>query len=330
MKLTRLISVIIALAMVGSLVACSGAPAPSNSSQPVEAKGGNYIMATGGTSGTYYPLGGAMAQIIAKYVPNTNVTPNATGASKENIRLVSSGDADIAIVQNDVLDYASKGIEIFNGEKVSGLTVLATLYPEVCQVVVGADSGINSIADLKGKRVSVGDAGSGVEANAKQILEIYGLKFEDLNASRLSFKESASAFQDKQIDAFFVTSGVPNTAIQEVSLQNKVKVLSLEADKLKALMEKYPYYTQFVIPKDVYKTEQDATTVAIKATLIVREKLSEAEVYNMTKALFEHLDELGNAHSKGKEMSLQSSVQGVSVKFHPGAEKYFKEKGAIK
>ncbi len=196
MKLFRLISVIIALALVFTLGACSGAPASSNDNQPAEAKGGNYIMATGGTSGTYYPLGGAMAQIIAKYVPNTNVTPNATGASKENIRLVSSGDADIAIVQNDVLDYASKGIEIFNGEKVSGLTVLATLYPEVCQVVVGADSGINTIADLKGKRVSVGDAGSGVEANAKQILEIYGLKFEDVNASRLSFKESASAFQD--------------------------------------------------------------------------------------------------------------------------------------
>ncbi len=123
---------------------------------------------------------------------------------------------------------------------------------------------------------------------------------------------------------------MPNTAIQEVSLQNKIKVLSLEEDKVKALIDKYPYYTKFMIPKDVYKTEQDSTTVAIKATLIVREKLSEEEVYNMTKALFEHLDELGNAHSKGKEMSLASSVQGVSVKFHPGAEKYFKEKGAIK
>lgn len=287
---------------------------------------GKYVLATGGTSGTYYPFGGAIAQVINAHADNTNITATSTGASIENIRLISSGEADLAIVQNDVLDYAVSGTELFT-EKTSGLAAIATLYPEIIQIVVGKDSDIKSVADLKGKKVSVGDVGSGVEANAKQILELYGMTFDDIKAQHLSFKESASTFQDGQIDAFFVTAGIPNTAIVELSLTKPVKLLGFEADKMTEIIAKHPFYTSFEIPADVYKTDAPTNTIAIKATLIASDKLSEDSVYQMTKALFENLPELGEAHAKGKEVSLEAAISGISTTIHPGAMKYFKEKG---
>ncbi|MGE4284113.1 MAG: TAXI family TRAP transporter solute-binding subunit [Clostridia bacterium] len=295
----------------------------------------NLILATGGTSGTYYPFGGAMAQIFNTKVENMNVTAQATGASKENLRLVGKGEADLAIVQNDVMDYAFTGTELFNlegeNEKIEGFRTLATLYPEVVQIVVSPDSGINSVADMKGKRISVGDAGSGVEANAKQVLEAYGLTFDDLKVTRLSFKESANAYKDKQLDGFFVTAGVPNTAIQEITALQDVKVLSIDDASAAKLAEKYPFYTQYTISKDIYKgMTEDAKTVAVKATLIVRKDLKDDVVYDLTKSLFENKEELGNAHAKGKELDINDAIKGVSVPLHPGAEKYYKEKGVVK
>lgn len=291
----------------------------------------NLIIATGGTSGTYYPFGGAMAQIWNTHIPGMNVTAQATGASKENIRLVGSGEAEIAIVQNDVMDYAMKGIELFSGEKVETFSTMATLYPEIVQIVVARDSNIKSVADFRGRSISVGDAGSGVEANAKQILEAYGMSFSDVGAKRLSFKESAAALKDKQIEAFFVTAGSPNPAIQEIATIGGVRLLSLDGPEMAKLMDTYKFYTSFTIPQDTYNgMTEDAKTVAVKATLIVKKDLSENVVYDLTRALFDQQSSLAQAHAKGRELSLQEGVQGVSVPFHPGAEKYFREKGSIK
>jgi TRAP transporter TAXI family solute receptor len=291
----------------------------------------NLIIATGGTSGTYYPFGGAMAQIWNTNIKGMNVTAQSTGASKENIRLVGKAEAELAIVQNDVMDYASKGIELFNGEKVETFRTIATLYPEIVQIVVNPDSGIDSVADMKGKRISVGDAGSGVEANAKQVLEAFGLSFDDVKAVRLSFKESGSAFKDKQIDGFFVTAGIPNSAIQEIATLGKVKLLSIDSATMKKLMDTYKFYTPFTVSKDTYNgMPTDAVTLAVKATLIVNSKLSDATVYNLTKSLFEQQPALAQAHAKGKVLSINDAVQGVSVPFHAGAEKYYKEKGVLK
>jgi TRAP transporter TAXI family solute receptor len=291
----------------------------------------NLIMATGGTSGTYYSFGGAICQIFNTKLENMNVTAQSTGASKENIRLVGSKEAELAIVQNDVMDYAYEGIELFEGEKVQNIRTVAVLYPEIIQIVVSPDSGINSVADMKGKRISVGDAGSGVEANARQILAAYGMTFNDIQASHLSFSESASAFKDKQLDGFFVTAGSPNPAIQEITAMQAVKILSIDDATADKLIEKYPFYTKYTIAKDTYKDMgDDANTLAVMATLIAGSELSEDTVYNLTKALFENQAELGNAHAKGKEMSLEGAVNGVSVPFHPGAEKYYKEKGILK
>lgn len=290
----------------------------------------DYILATGGTSGTYYPFGGAIANIWNTKVENMNVTAQATGASAENLRLINKGDAEYAIVQNDVMDYAYNGTDLFSGEKLANIMTIGTLYPEVVQIAVSKDSGIKSIADFKGKRISVGDAGSGVEFNAKQILEGYGLTFDDIKKSNLSFKESAEAIQNGTLDGCFITAGVPNSALQELAFTAGLILIPVDGAAADAICAKYGYYTQTTIPAGTYKgTDTDTAALAIKATLAVNAKLDEATVYEMTKALFENLTELGNAHAKGKEVSKEAAVTGVSVPFHPGAAKYFKEIGLM-
>ena len=288
----------------------------------------DYILATGGTGGTYYPFGGAIANIWNTKVENMNVTAQATGASAENLRLINKGEAEYAIVQNDVMDYAYNGTDLFAGEKLANIMTIGTLYPEVVQIAVSKDSGIKSVADFKGKRISVGDAGSGVEFNAKQIMEGYGLTFDDIKKSNLSFKESAEGIQNGTLDGCFVTAGVPNAALQELAFTAGLTLVPVDGEAAKKICEKYGYYTQTTIPGGTYKgTDDDTPALAIKATLAVSSKLDEQTVYQMTKALFENLDELATAHAKGKEVSAKAAVTGVSVPFHPGAKKYFKEIG---
>ena len=290
----------------------------------------NYILATGGTSGTYYPFGGAIANIWNTKIENMNVTAQATGASAENLRLISNGDAEYAIVQNDVMDYAYKGSDMFAGQKLQNLASVGTLYPEVVQIAASKSSGIKSVADLRGKRVSIGDAGSGVEFNAKQILEGYGITFDDIKKNNLSFKESAEGIQNGTLDACFITAGVPNSALQELAFTAGLVLIPVTGEEASAICSKYSFYTKTVIPGGTYKgTDEDTEALAIKATLAVSASLDENTVYEMTKALFENLEELGAAHAKGKEVSAEGAVSGISVPFHPGAAKYFKEIGVL-
>ena len=288
----------------------------------------DYILATGGTGGTYYPFGGAIANIWNTKIENMNVTAQATGASAENLRLINKGEAEYAIVQNDVMDYAYNGTDLFEGEKLENIMTIGTLYPEIVQIAVSKDSGIKSVADFKGKRISVGDAGSGVEFNAKQIMEGYGLTFDDIKKSNLSFKESAEGIQNGTLDGCFITAAVPNAALQELAFTAGLILIPIEKDAADAIGEKYEYYTLTTIPGRTYKaTDSDTQALAIKATLAVNAKLDEEIVYEMTKALFENLSDLATAHAKGKEVSAQSAVTGVSVPLHPGAKKYFSELG---
>lgn len=290
----------------------------------------DYIIATGGTSGTYYPFGGAIANIWNTKVENMNVTAQATGASAENLRLINKGEAEFAIVQNDVMDYAYNGTDLFAGEKLSNIMTIGTLYPEVVQIAVSEKSGIKSVADFKGKRISVGDAGSGVEFNAKQIMEGYGLSFADIKKNNLSFKESAEAIQNGTLDGCFITAGVPNSALQELAFTAGLVLVPVSGNEADSIVGKYNFYTTTTIPGGTYKgTDTDTAALAIKATLAVNAKLDEETVYQMTKALFENLDELGRAHAKGKEVSAAAAVTGVSVPFHPGAVKYYKEIGLM-
>lgn len=308
-----------------SLVACGGGDSSSGNELT---NNGDYVFATGGTSGTYYPLGGAIANIENTMNKDIgfNVTVNSTGASKENIMLISKKEADFAIVQNDVTDYATNGEVLFDSP-VEGIATVASIYPEVVQVVVAADSGINTISDLAGKRVSIGDAGSGVEANALQVLSAYGLTTDDISVNRLSFKESGNAFKDGAIDAFFVTAGVPNTAVSELAVTRALKLVDISGSEADSLIADYPFYTKIVIPKDMYGTEKDIETVGVRAIIICRSDLNEEEVYLFTKAIYDNLGSLSSAHAKGKEFKLEEAADGVTVSLHPGAAKYYKEAG---
>ena len=290
----------------------------------------NLTFATGGTSGTYYPYGMVLAKTFNSKIPNLYVTVQTSGATTENIKLVSEKKADLAIVQNDVLSYAYDGVRSFKDKPVKGLTTIATLYMEVVQIVVSPASKINSIASMKGKKISVGDAGSGVEANAAQILATANLTFDDLTITHLSFKDSGAAFQNGTIDGFFVTSGIPNVAIQEITETKPLKIIPLRLQEISQLLTDYSFYIPYTMQKDTYKgITEDVATIAVKATLIAHEDLDEKLVYNITKTLFENRDGIANSFEKGKELDLRDAVKGISVPLHPGAKKFYQEKGTL-
>jgi TRAP transporter TAXI family solute receptor len=288
------------------------------------------ILATGGTAGTYYPFGGAMAKIWNSKIPGMNVTAQSTGASAENVRLINKKEVELALVQSDTIDFAYHAKEAFK-EPLRKMNAIAVLYPEVIQIVVRGDGPVKAFTDLKGLKVGVGAPGSGTEANFRQLLDVYGMKKEDVRAQYLSFSESAEQFKDKHIDAFIVTAGIPNAAIMDVAVMQNIRILSLPDDKIAQITKKYPFLSPMVIPANTYKNQtSEVKTIAVAAVLIASSDLKEEIVYKLTKALFENQAELASAHAKGKELNLQRAVTGVSIPFHPGAVKYYKEKGAMK
>ncbi|MEI0796834.1 TAXI family TRAP transporter solute-binding subunit [Brachyspira intermedia] len=288
----------------------------------------NYIFATGGTSGTYYSFGGSIASIWNANIEGMNITAQSTGASAENLRLLNRHEADLAFVQNDVMDYAYNGTDIFAGEVLTNFSAVLTLYPEIVQIAATKESGIKTIADMKGKRISVGDAGSGVEFNAKQILEAYGLTFNDINKSNLSFKESSDGLQNGTLDACFIVAGIPNAALQELSLSKDIVLVSLDKIQLDEIINKYKYYTEVTIPANTYNNvTTDTTAIAVKATIAVNNNIPEDVVYNLVKTLFDKKADLATAHAKGEELNIEEAYKGISIPFHPGALKYYKELG---
>ncbi|NLG85931.1 MAG: TAXI family TRAP transporter solute-binding subunit [Firmicutes bacterium] len=316
-----------AMFLVLVLVAgCGPKPAPEGEKkeEPTEKKFVN--IATGGTAGTYFPLGGAIADILNKNIDGVNASAQSTGASVANINMLKDGSVEMAFVQNDITYYAATGTEMFQDKKVDGLRGIATLYPETVQIVTLAKTGIKDIADMKGKRVAVGAAGSGTEANARQILEAYGITYQDITVQYLSFAEAASNLKDGNVDAAFVTAGFPTAAIQDIAAQHDVVLLPVDEDIADKLIEKYPFYTKVIIPKDTYpKQAEDVNAVAVMAMLVVTDDMDEQLAYDITKAIYSNLDRLQTAHAVGKMITKEKALDGMSVELHPGAEKYFKE-----
>jgi TRAP transporter TAXI family solute receptor len=259
-----------------------------------------------------------------------NMTAQATGASAENVRLVNRGEAELAIVQSDTVDFAFNAKEAFK-EKLTKMAALAVLYPEVIQVVVRGDGKIDNFSHLKGMKIGVGAPGSGTEANFRQLSDIHGLKKEDVKAQYLSFSESAEQFKDKHIDAFIVTAGIPNAAIMDIGTQHSIRIINIADDKAALIVKKYPFLSTFTVPANTYKNQTSPVkTLAVNAVLIIRTDIKEDVAYSIVKALFENQSELAASHAKGKELNLKTASSGVSIPFHPGAVKYYKEKGLMK
>ena len=281
---------------------------------------------TGGTAGTYYPLGGALAEIWNNNIKGVNATAESTGASVANINMMQKGDIEVATVQNDTAYYGENGVELFK-EKIPAIRGLACLYSEPIQCITTNDN-IKTIADLKGKNVGIGAIGSGTYCNAIQILEAAGLKEGDYKPQYLSFAESANGLRDGQVDAAFVVAGAPTSAVVDLATQKNVRVVEVGGDVAKTLKEKYPYYTDYVIKGGTYSTQKtDANTVTVKCMLIVSDKLSEDLVYQMLTTMYGNLDRIKAAHSVGAFITPETGLQGMSIALHPGAKKFFDEKG---
>ncbi len=311
----KLLAFLLGIMVMATMIAGCGGGDKKDDKKPAAQKFIN--IATGGTSGTYFPLGGALADILNKNIPGTNASAQSTGASVANVNLLSQGKVEIAFIQNDIAYYAANGTEMFKGKQVA----------ETVQIVTLKKSGIKSVADFKGKRIAVGAAGSGTEANARQIMEAYGIKYDDIKVQYLSFGEAASALKDGNVDAAFVTAGHPTAAIQDIATQNDVVLVPVEADKADALIKQYPFYTKLVIKAGTYpKQDADVTAVAVKCMLAVTDKMDADTAYAIAKALYGNLDRMKSAHSAANAISKETAKDGMSIKLNPGAEKFFNEK----
>jgi TRAP transporter TAXI family solute receptor len=285
-------------------------------------------MGTGGTAGTYYPYGGAISQLVSDKTGLVSITVQATGAAIENIRLLDLGDIEIALVQNDSAHYAYNGIEVFNEGKITSFKAIARLYPEVIHVVTGANSGIKTMEDFKGKKISVGAPGSGNETNARQILGVLGIDYKEFTPLFLSYAETASNFKDRQVDAFMYTTGAPNPSLMDIGALQKLQFIPIEGETRDKIMEAYPFFAKYTFAPNTYNgIDEPLETVAVQSILVIREDIPEDIVYAMTKALFENKEELVIAHAKGKELDINSAKDGITIPFHPGAEKYYSEVG---
>ena len=309
----KIISVLLVLTLALALAACGGAS--------------KMTMGTGSTSGTYYAYGGALSNQI-KTAAGIDVNVVSTDGSKANILGIHAGNYQLATVQSDVMAYAYAGTRSFEKEgKLDSFRVIGGLYAEAVQLVT-MDPSIKSVADLKGKKVSIGAAGSGVYFNAIDILAAAGLTEADIIPQYQSFGDSADALKDGKIDAAFIVAGAPTPAITELCLAATATLVPIDGDIAAKLMADSPYYTTYTIPAGTYNGQTaDVTTVTVKATLIVSTSASEEDVYNITKAIFDNIDAIG--HAKRAELSVENATTGMTAPFHKGAAKYFAEKGIV-
>jgi TRAP transporter TAXI family solute receptor len=287
-------------------------------------------IATGGTGGVYYPLGGGMANIISKYIPYTEATAEVTTASVDNCRLVGAGKAELALIMADTGWDAYQGRAQFK-EKVP-LRTAAVLYPNNMHIVTLEGKGIEKVTDLKGKRVSTGAPGSGTEVMALRVIEAFGLDpTKDMARDKLGVSESAGALKDRKIDAFFWVGGLPTAAITDLGATPGIKMKLIgHVDALLKMRETYgPIYVKGVIPAKTYPGQTaDVPITVVWNLLICHENMGGDIAYNIVKTIFDHKPELITVHSEAKNITLEPQAAGGSpIPFHPGAIRYFAEKG---
>jgi hypothetical protein len=344
----KIVSLVLAAVMMLALVACGGgstpapaepAPAPAESSTPAPAEpapapapapSGEKVkitLATGGTSGTYYAVGGVLGTVLGPKLTLSDLSVESTGASKANVNMITDGEAQMAILQSDVINYAHNGTNTFEGEVEDNALWIAGIYNETVQIL--AKPGIKNVADLKGKTVCVGDVGSGTEVNAWQVLSAAGLTKDDINAVNGSFQDGVDQLKDGKIDAAFTVAGAPTTAIVDYATTNELNLVSLSDSELAAIRSQYPFLVQDNLAAGTYTGQTDEVVcVAVQAALVASKDLSEDVVYEFTKAMFENQADLEAGHAKFGFLDPKVASVGT-VPLHPGAEKYYKEIGVL-
>lgn len=269
------------------------------------------------------------ADIASEGEENPVIEVKTTAGSKANIRLLSEDYIQLAVVQNDMANNAYYAVENFKDkDKYQGYGAVAGLYIEACQIVVREDSGIRSIDDLQGKKISVGEEESGTELNATQILDAYGLSNKLVEKVNLNYADAAKDLEDGKIDAFFCTAGTQTTVIEELARQCDIRLLNIDDNGIEKLLNSYDSYTECIIPKGTYKgQDEDVKTVGVKALLLASNKLSADSVKELTAMLFENKEKLQYTLPVDFSMDEKSSVEGVTIPFHKGAASYYKDKG---
>ena len=286
-------------------------------------------VATASMGGAFYPIGNGIAEVVNKYVPGLKVTAEVTGGSTENPRLVGSGQSDIGICNANHAYEAREGLPPF--QQKFDVAAIGALHGSVLHIVTIEKTGVRTVSDLKGKRIGAGPAGGGSVPIMKAVLSVFDdIKFEDLKCNYVSYSDGVTSLKDGNAAAALVAAGVPAAAVMELGVTEKVKFVSIPDDKLEAVVKKYPYYNIIRIPASLYKTDKDEKVVGVSNLLIVNSKMDEKTAYDITKALYSHLDELAAYHASIKEVKLEHAANVAGVPLHPGAVKFFKEKGLIK
>ncbi|WP_207890520.1 TAXI family TRAP transporter solute-binding subunit [Rubrobacter taiwanensis] len=283
-------------------------------------------IATGGQSGNYYPIGGSLASLYEDELGATT-TVEATGASVDNINLLDEGRAEMALVQADAASQAYAGEGPFE-EPVDSFSAVASLYPQYVQVITIAGSGVETMEDLAGKRVSVGAPNSGVELNARAVTGAFGLSYEDFSPQYLSYSETIDGMRNGNIDAGFFTSGIPNPSVTDLSTTDEVRVVPLEGEGVQNLLNDYDYYSEAIIPAGTYEDqEEDVPTVTFANLLVVSNELDEDTVYELTRTMWENIERIQQTNAAAREITLETAQDGIPIELHPGAERYYSEQG---
>lgn len=286
-------------------------------------------IATGGTGGVYYPMGGGLAEIINNHIDGYSATAEVTGASVENMGLIATGDADLAIALADTVAQAYGGTGRFEGNALGMVRGLASLYANMVQIVTLEGSDIHSLADLRGHRVSVGAPGSGTEVNAQQILNANGITYDDIEEQRLNFNETADALANGDIDAGFWSVGAPTSSILNLATTQSIRMIPLTPAEMDAAIGANPIFARTTLPGGVYAGVDEAVpVVGVPNVLVASSEMDDDLAYQITRAMFEHIDELRAVHPAANQTTVEFTLDATPVPLHPGAIRYFEEIGA--
>lgn len=283
-------------------------------------------IATGGQSGVYYPVGGALASLYDEELGATT-TVEATGASVDNVNLLDDGRAEMALLQADVAAQAQEGEGSFE-EPVESFSAVASLYPQFVQVITVEGTGIETMEDLAGQRVSVGAPNSGVELNARAVTEAFGLTYEDFSPQYLSYSETIEAMRNGNVDAGFFTSGLPNPSVTDLSTTDDVRVVPLEGEGLATLQDETTYYEEGVVEAGTYDNEEDVTTATFANLLAVSDDLDEETVYELTSTMWENIESIQQTNASAEQITPETAQDSLPIDLHPGAERYYSEQAS--
>lgn len=337
-KVVALLTVLLVM-MAALFAGCGGgskpaAKAPEKKTEAPKPASGNtkYLsIGTGSVTGVYYPLGGALASIVSNKIPGYSCAAESTGGAVENAALLIDGKLDIGFVAASTLYDAQHGLNSFKGKDGTKVQALFSFFPEVVQIL-SVKQDIKTIPDLKGKRVAVGAAGSGTEVMARAILQIYGMSYADIKEDFLGFGDAASGLKDNTVDAAFTWAGIPTASVMELSATHNISMISFTDEELKKLMKVSSYCVPAKITKKTYpKLYHDAQSFSIPAIICANANLDEKFVYDFMVQVFNNTEVLAKTHERGADLSLKTALDGLDgAALHPGAKKFFKEKGLLK